>query len=63
MTQPFLLSWAVTYVGPTGLGLPRDTGGGLIRDFAIVFIGTAITTATYEHLGYRIAPWQYFVLD
>ncbi|KAB8254561.1 P-loop containing nucleoside triphosphate hydrolase protein [Aspergillus pseudonomiae] len=53
MAQPFLLSRAVVYFGSTDSGLSQNTGGDLIRDFIIVLIGTAISTATYEHLGYR----------
>ncbi|KAE8401753.1 P-loop containing nucleoside triphosphate hydrolase protein [Aspergillus pseudonomiae] len=52
MAQPFLLSRAVVYFGSTDSGLSQNTGD-LIRDFIIVLIGTAISTATYEHLGYR----------
>ncbi|QRD89997.1 P-loop containing nucleoside triphosphate hydrolase protein [Aspergillus flavus] len=53
MAQPFLLSRAIVYFGSTGSRLPRDTAGDLIRDSAIVFIGIAISNATYEHLGHR----------
>ncbi|QMW43124.1 hypothetical protein G4B11_006494, partial [Aspergillus flavus] len=53
MAQPFLLSRAIAYFGSTGSRLPRDTAGDLIRDSAIVFIGIAISNATYEHLGHR----------
>ncbi|KNG80251.1 hypothetical protein ANOM_010973 [Aspergillus nomiae NRRL 13137] len=53
MAQPFLLSRVVVYFGPTDSGLSQNTGGDLIRDFIIVLIGTAISTTTYEHLGYR----------
>ncbi|EIT78835.1 multidrug resistance-associated protein/mitoxantrone resistance protein, ABC [Aspergillus oryzae 100-8] len=53
MAQPFLLSRAIVYFGSTGSRLPQDTAGDLIRDSAIVFIGIAISIATYEHLGHR----------
>ncbi|OOO11358.1 ABC transporter related protein [Aspergillus oryzae] len=53
MAQPFRLSRAIVYFGSTGSRLPRDTAGDLIRDSAIVFIGIAISIATYEHLGHR----------
>ncbi|KAE8320751.1 P-loop containing nucleoside triphosphate hydrolase protein [Aspergillus sergii] len=53
MAQPFLLSRTMVYFGSIGSRLPRDTAGDLIRDSAIIFIGIAISNATYEHLGYR----------
>ncbi|KAK5993610.1 ABC multidrug transporter B [Cladobotryum mycophilum] len=54
IAQPFLVSKALRF-----LSLPKDeyinnTGYGLIGAFALVFIGSAILTAWYEHLTFRV---------
>ena len=52
MAQPFMISRAVAVLElPDPFSL--DMGYGLIGAFAIVFIGSAIMQATYQHLGYR----------
>ncbi|UKZ93816.1 uncharacterized protein TrAFT101_008724 [Trichoderma asperellum] len=54
IAQPFLVSQALRF-----LSMPKDEhsdniGYGLIGAFAFVFIGSAILTAWYEHLTFRV---------
>ncbi|KAL7823946.1 P-loop containing nucleoside triphosphate hydrolase protein [Trichoderma gracile] len=54
LAQPFLVSQALRF-----LAMPKDEhsdniGYGLIGAFAFVFIGSAILTAWYEHLTFRV---------
>ncbi|KAM0479830.1 hypothetical protein ACHAPX_004407 [Trichoderma viride] len=54
IAQPFLVSQALRF-----LSMPKDehsdnVGYGLIGAFAFVFIGSAILTAWYEHLTFRV---------
>ncbi len=52
MAQPFMISRAVAVLQlPDPFSL--DMGYGLIGAFALVFIGSALMKAAYEHLGYR----------
>ncbi|PWY88307.1 multidrug resistance-associated protein [Aspergillus heteromorphus CBS 117.55] len=52
IAQPFLVSKVVTVLEETN-SLSLDKGYGLIGATAIVFVGNAVATASYEHLGYR----------
>ncbi|KAL7915178.1 P-loop containing nucleoside triphosphate hydrolase protein [Trichoderma velutinum] len=54
IAQPFLVSQALRF-----LAMPKDehsdnVGYGLIGAFALVFVGSAILTAWYEHLTFRV---------
>ncbi|KAL7790898.1 P-loop containing nucleoside triphosphate hydrolase protein [Trichoderma ceciliae] len=54
IAQPFLVSQALRF-----LAMPKDEhsdniGYGLIGAFAFVFVGSAILTAWYEHLTFRV---------
>ncbi|KAL6878945.1 P-loop containing nucleoside triphosphate hydrolase protein [Trichoderma novae-zelandiae] len=54
LAQPFLVSQALRF-----LAMPKDEhsdniGYGLIGAFAFVFVGSAILTAWYEHLTFRV---------
>ncbi|KAL7937120.1 P-loop containing nucleoside triphosphate hydrolase protein [Trichoderma chlorosporum] len=54
IAQPFLVSQALRF-----LAMPKDEhsdniGYGLIGGFAFVFVGSAILTAWYEHLTFRV---------
>ncbi|KAJ4863834.1 ABC transporter domain-containing protein [Trichoderma breve] len=54
IAQPFLVSQALRF-----LAMPKDDhsdniGYGLIGAFALVFVGSAILTAWYEHLTFRV---------
>ncbi|KAJ6139125.1 hypothetical protein N7471_005611 [Penicillium samsonianum] len=51
IAQPFLVGKTVTYLEQTESSL--NIGYGLIGATAIVFIGVAVTTASYQHLGFR----------
>ncbi|KZF23306.1 multidrug resistance-associated protein [Xylona heveae TC161] len=52
IAQPFLVKNVVTVLEQTGTH-SLDMGYGLIGATAIVFIGVAVSTASYEHLGFR----------
>ncbi|KAJ5356748.1 ABC transporter integral membrane type 1 [Penicillium concentricum] len=51
IAQPFLVGKTVTFLEQTESSL--NIGYGLIGAITIVFIGIAVTTASYEHLGFR----------
>ncbi|CAI7632321.1 unnamed protein product [Penicillium glandicola] len=51
IAQPFIVGKTVTFLEQTESSL--NSGYGLIGATAIVFIGVAVTTASYEHLGFR----------
>ncbi|KAJ5200516.1 ABC transporter integral membrane type 1 [Penicillium cf. griseofulvum] len=51
IAQPFLVGKTVAFLEQTESSL--NIGYGLIGAIAIIFIGIAITTASYEHLGFR----------
>ncbi|KAJ5952711.1 uncharacterized protein N7479_011124 [Penicillium vulpinum] len=51
IAQPFLVGKTVTFLDQTDS--PVNIGYGLIGATAIVFIGVAVSTAAYEHLGFR----------
>ncbi|KAI1838945.1 hypothetical protein DTO027I6_3367 [Penicillium roqueforti] len=51
IAQPFLVGKTVTFLEQTESSM--NIGYGLIGATAIVFIGIAVTTASYEHLGFR----------
>ncbi|RAH74153.1 multidrug resistance-associated protein [Aspergillus aculeatinus CBS 121060] len=52
IAQPFLVGKIVTVLERTD-SLARDMAYGLIGATAIVFVGVAVFTASYQHLGYR----------
>ncbi|PYH92309.1 multidrug resistance-associated protein [Aspergillus ellipticus CBS 707.79] len=54
IAQPFLVNKVVTVLEETD-ALSMDKGYGLIGATAIVFVGSAVSTAAYEHLGFRAA--------
>jgi ATP-binding cassette, subfamily C (CFTR/MRP), member 1 len=47
--QPFLLSRTISYVGDRD-NQPANVGWGLVGAYAIIYIGLAILTASYNHL-------------
>jgi ATP-binding cassette subfamily C (CFTR/MRP) protein 1 len=47
--QPFLLSRTINYVGDRD-DQPANVGWGLVGAYAIIYIGLAILTASYNHL-------------
>ncbi|KAJ5178366.1 ABC transporter integral membrane type 1 [Penicillium coprophilum] len=51
IAQPFLVGKTVSFLDQPES--PLNIGYGLIGAIAIVFIGIAVTTASYEHLGFR----------
>ncbi|KAJ5616869.1 ABC transporter integral membrane type 1 [Penicillium hordei] len=51
IAQPFLVGKTVTFLEQTESSV--NIGYGLIGATAIVFIGVAVTTASYQHLGFR----------
>ncbi|KOS41507.1 hypothetical protein ACN38_g7613 [Penicillium nordicum] len=51
IAQPFLVGKTVTFLEQIDYSV--NIGYGLIGATAIVFIGVAVTTASYQHLGFR----------
>ncbi|EEU44794.1 uncharacterized protein NECHADRAFT_96302 [Fusarium vanettenii 77-13-4] len=53
ISQPFLVSHALRFLTMPASEATMNLGYGLIGAFALVFIGSAIITAWYEHLTFR----------
>ncbi|KAF4466489.1 multidrug resistance-associated [Fusarium albosuccineum] len=53
ISQPFLISHALRFLTMPASESTMNLGYGLIGAFALVFIGSAIITAWYEHLTFR----------
>ncbi|KAL7945596.1 P-loop containing nucleoside triphosphate hydrolase protein [Trichoderma barbatum] len=54
IAQPFLVSQALRFLAMPKNEHSDNIGYGLIGAFAFVFIGSAISTAWYEHLSFRV---------
>jgi ABC-type multidrug transport system fused ATPase/permease subunit len=53
IAQPFMIGRTVTFLQDTSTS-SNNTGYGLLGAFILVFILTAVSTAVYQHLGYRV---------
>ncbi|KAL6360528.1 hypothetical protein LRP88_06234 [Fusarium phalaenopsidis] len=53
ISQPFLVSHALRFLTMPASEATMNLGYGLIGAFALVFVGSAIITAWYEHLTFR----------
>ncbi|KAF5660407.1 major facilitator family transporter-associated [Fusarium heterosporum] len=54
ISQPFLISNALRFLNMPESESTMNLGYGLIGAFAFVFVGSAILTAWYEHLTFRV---------
>ncbi|KAH8646856.1 putative ABC transporter [Xylariales sp. PMI_506] len=53
LAQPFIIGQTVTFLEGESTA-STNIGYGLLGAFVLVFIGIAISTALYQHLGYRV---------
>ncbi|KAH7152137.1 P-loop containing nucleoside triphosphate hydrolase protein [Dactylonectria estremocensis] len=53
LSQPFLISNALRFLSAPATDAAMNLGYGLIGAFALVFVGSALMTAWYEHLTFR----------
>ena len=53
ISQPFLISNALRFLAMADNQATKNLGYGLVGAFGLVFFGSALVTAWYEHLTYR----------